>query len=97
MGEDLKNKFPTSRIGSERLGLCGQCSHLMACQTQYGKIYARCEEFKFVINGIDPITSCTLFFEHGQLSLYDMREMATYIVLKGHQIGFIKDETEEED
>jgi hypothetical protein len=96
LGEELKAKFSGTRISSDILGLCRKCSHLMAFQTQYGKIHAQCEEFKKVLNASDPIIQCTWFNEEGQLSLWDMKEMATYIVVDGHPIGFTNNNEEED-
>ena len=61
-----------------QLGLCKDCSNLRAIETQWGKVYALCDEFGFKLRlrYDDPVHSCTRYSLSGQMSLWDMKEMA---------------------
>jgi len=70
-------------------GLCHDCENFSAVRTEYGKTFAKCELFNKILNTNDVITSCTEYSKRGQLSLRDMKEIATIIDPSSNKkIGF---------
>ena len=71
------------------MGLCGQCKDLLFTKTQYGTQYAKCTEWKKNLNGVDLVVECTAFRRRGEMSLYDMKDIAIIIETPKRKIGII--------
>ena len=75
-----------------QLGLCKDCSNLHALETKWGKMYAICDEFGFKLRlrYDDPVCNCSRYSASGQMSLWDMKEMATILEPNKKIVGFEK-------
>jgi len=70
------------------LGLCSKCKDLLCTQTEYGTIYAQCRIWEKMLNTSNRVKHCTRFRRRGQMSLYDMQDIATIININKREIGF---------
>ncbi len=61
------------------LGLCNSCEHLILVKSEYGNIFAKCDELGLRLSGNNRISECTMFIEKGKLTLTEMKQMATLI------------------
>jgi len=71
------------------MGLCSTCKDLRYTKTQYGTVYAQCERWDKILNGIDLVVECTAFKRQGEMSLYDMKEIAVLIDVEKRKIGIV--------
>ena len=71
------------------MGLCSTCKELVFTRTQYGTTYAKCGEWRKQLNGVDLVVECTSFKRHGEMSLYDMKDIAVLIDVEKHKIGLV--------
>jgi hypothetical protein len=92
IGENLEEKL-ASKVRSD-LGACSTCTFLFYFKRSYGESYeAHCmtqAEDSFLPIKIDhknPITLCSRYETKGQMSLWNMKEMARIIDIK-KQVGF---------
>lgn len=79
------------------LGMCWNCTNLLAIITVFGKRMAKCTDLKVRLSPNDPVKSCTNYWPAYGLSLADMQNMAVLIEAGGrNKIGF-KLGTDDED
>ena len=71
------------------MGLCSTCKELLFTRTQYGTTYAQCERWDKQLNGLDLVVECTAFKRHGEMSLYDMKDIAILIDVEKRKIGIV--------
>ena len=64
---------------SSAFGLCSDCVYLDAAESEYGIVFARCEELEIKINRTNIITKCTKYRGRGKMELWEMKEIAIYI------------------
>jgi hypothetical protein len=97
---------------SPRYGLCAKCANIRIIRTKLDNEQVWCQEFTdkasyipiCLPNKQDPIESCSLFVERGEMSLQEMRRIAWMIDVKQNRIGFattnevvVKEPVEEEE
>ena len=75
-----------------KIGLCSDCSSLNYCRSEFGNIVASCARFKIRITGRNRIMECTDYYQRGQMSLYDMYQIAWIINTNKNSVGFIQKE-----
>lgn len=72
------------------LGICASCTHLEYCGTEFGRTYAKCGFLDIRLFGNDRMIECTRLSPRGQMSISDMKEIATYIdVEREKDTGFV--------
>jgi len=69
-------------INEEALGLCHNCQYLSCAKTEFGNTLAKCTSFQCVLDGRDKIVTCTDHELAGQLTMWQMQDMA-YIINPG--------------
>jgi hypothetical protein len=79
-------------FSKEDFGICYDCKELRACRTRYGKVLAKCYEFDITMNGTDPIMECSCYKRRGEMTLFEMKDMAIIIETNKRQAGFIIEE-----
>ncbi len=88
--ENINPQISKNKL-EDLLGICASCTQLEYCETEFGRTYARCGFMEIRLTGKDRMVERTKFSPRGQLSLNDMKEIATYIdVKKEKDVGFIK-------
>jgi len=75
-----------------KLGLCNDCAHLHAMETKWGKIYAMCTEFEMKLRQDDEVCNCTRYSTAGQMSIWDMKEIAIILEPNRKIAGFVQKE-----
>jgi hypothetical protein len=92
IGADIDDGVGPSHFDVSKFGVCNDCSSLKAATTQYGKTFAQCYEFEMILNGTDPIVTCTKYDKRGSMKLWEMKDIA--IILEPHrkQAGFITED-----
>lgn len=81
---------------SPRYGLCSKCANVRIIRTKLDNEQVWCQEFTdkasyipiCLPNKQDPIESCSLFVERGEMSLQEMRRIAWTIDIAKNKIGF---------
>ena len=75
---------------NEEFGLCSTCDNLKIVKTEFKVLRARCDEdcMNITLTAIHPITECSEYMKKGEMSLYDMVQMATFIDAPKDLIGF---------
>ena len=94
MSAKMLDEKSTSVMGVRRskdLGLCSNCSELVAVLTKFGSQIAYCQDFNKRLNQNDPVVECTKFWPYGQMTVSNMIGMA-YIIELRRKVGFINDE-----
>ena len=79
---------PSEKNAVADFGLCTNCKWLRASKTKYGRIYAFCMEWDRALSGVDLIERCNRFDKRGQMSLYDMQQIAVIIEVDKRKVGF---------
>ena len=91
----LGSKYTAGKYSGEfsgskvEMGLCSTCKELLFTKTQYGNTYAMCERWDKTLNGIDLVVRCGAFRKRGEMSLYDMKDIAVLIDVQQRKIGMI--------
>ena len=80
---------PKNRLEWDMLGLCKDCKHLEAARTEFGSIFARCNEFECTLRAGDPVVECTDYQKISFLSLEDMKEICIILDPNRKKAGFI--------
>jgi hypothetical protein len=92
LGADVEWGNPPAKFDKDVYGICFDCVNLRACKSKYGRTYARCYEFELALNSSDPVIECTSYKKKGELSLFDMKEIAIILEPGRRQAGFIVEE-----
>ena len=71
------------------MGLCSSCKELLFTKTQYGTFYARCEQWDKRLNGIDLVVECTGYRKRGEMTLFEMKDLAVLIDPPKRKIGIV--------
>lgn len=71
-----KNEIPSAKTN---YGICGSCTLIGLIKTAYAVKMARCNRFKIPLSDADPVKECSEHSPVGQLSLYDMGQIAWII------------------
>jgi len=93
--DSLGNQYPIAGYDTAfggfkiEMGLCTNCCQLLFSKSQYGTIYARCEKWEKQLNGVDLIQECTGFARRGEMSLWDMKQIAVLIDVEKRKIGIV--------
>ncbi len=89
----IENTVSTKQknIKIEGFGLCSTCNWFNLIKTEFKIIKAFCGGVKnnFNIDKKDPIKFCNLYQKRGEMSLYDMGQIALFIdINKTRKVGF---------
>lgn len=76
-------------IKIDKYGLCNTCTKVRICKTKYHRVMAYCEQWERHLNEIDPVIECTNYKKRGQLSLFEMQNMAIIIELDKKKVGLL--------
>lgn len=87
LGTDWDGHLP-NRLDKDEFGLCSNCTHARVTKTKYGNIYMFCTEWERHLNGVNLVSECTAYHKIGQMSLFDMKEIAVMIDVENKKIGF---------
>ena len=83
--------FNASIKADSKYGLCSKCVNLALTKTEFKIVRAICTRFHrlpLFLNESTPIEACTEFEKRGEMSLYEMRDLATIIEIPKDKIGF---------
>ena len=72
----------------DELKCCHDCEHMCGYITEMRTKFAMCREFEIELKPADPVVKCSSYYRRNQLSIHDMKEMATFIDIK-RETGFI--------
>jgi hypothetical protein len=78
----------TNLSADDRHGLCSNCRDFRLTKTKYGRVHAYCYEWRKYLDGKDIISECTSYIKRGQMTLVDMKEIATLIDVEKRKAGF---------
>ena len=93
--DSIGNQYPVNNFDAEfggvkvEMGLCTTCEHLLFSKTQYGTVHSRCDKWEKLLNGVDLIRECTGFSRKGEMSLWDMKQIAVLIDVEKRKIGIV--------
>ena len=68
-------------------GLCSDCNYLITAESEFKILIAKCAELEIKLTSAQPIIKCTKYNKRGQMSLWDMKDIAILIDDK-EKIGF---------
>jgi len=77
--ESWENYQEKGSLLEDQIGLCAGCKSLKYCKTEFGNVFAKCNEFEFNLTGQNRITECNMLTPKGTLSLADMYSLAYMI------------------
>lgn len=77
---------------SDDFGLCNTCVNFLCAKTEFGIVKAKCQKhaMDMFLDTRHPIEKCSIYFKKGQLSLFQMAQMATLIDIPKDKAGFIR-------
>jgi len=76
-------------IKTDKYGLCNNCTKAMIYKTKYYRTTGYCEKWEKYLNEIDPVTECTNYSRRGEISLWDMKQMAIIIEVDKKKVGLL--------
>lgn len=77
------------RISHSEYGLCSTCSKFEVVESEFKVKLARCGYFKMMLNTTDPVKGCSEYIGRKEMSLWDMKNLATLIDAPNRKAGFI--------
>lgn len=89
---DHKKNNGREYAGGYRFGICSDCTSLEMANGDTGVLFAQCKYFERKLSQRSPIRECTQFYKRGQLSLWDMKEIAWLIDDDRTIVGFNNEE-----
>lgn len=73
----------------EAIGICYNCRNLLYCRTEFGNVFAKCEEYDIRLNGQNRIVECNSHSPIHTMTLQEMYSIAYLIDLDEKKIkGF---------
>jgi len=91
---DIGSLLNTTKEPKERkiedCGLCGTCKFFHLTKTKFEVIKSKCTLQNFNISVKDPIIFCNTYQKMGEMSLYEMSQIAFFIEIEEEEgkVGF---------
>lgn len=92
IGMDAFESYGSHEVSSlkELVGLCSNCKMLNYCKTEFGNVFAKCNEFEIRLTGQNRITECNMHSPKNVLTLTEMYSIAYLIDPSEEKVeGFI--------
>ena len=77
-----------SRARNWQFGICADCQNFVIVESEFKVLFARCSSIKIRLNAREPVKFCSYFVQRGEMSIYDMKQIAYLIDVPKDKIGF---------
>ena len=76
------------RIRNWQFGICANCKNFDVVESEFKVLFARCCSINIRLNTKEPVKFCSAFMKRGEMSIYDMKQIAYLIDVPKDKIGF---------
>jgi len=88
-GEKLEETYDHPKLG-DSLGMCSDCKFCAVTEFEFKGYVVYCNYHDKAMNQKDRVVRCNSYTKRGQISLYDMQNIAWIIDNDPKVVGFIK-------